>query len=439
MNGNPTAGIVLALVAGVGSLSIAQSSPAERFWPQWRGPSATGVSRTANPPLEWSETRNIRWKREIPGRGSGSPVVWGDRIFLVTAVPLGVDVGAAHESRAHVQPRDVHRFVVMALDRQTGEVLWQRTAHEERPRQPSMKDGTWASSSPLTDGQRVYASFDSSGLYAYDMNGVPLWQRQLGEKRMFADVGESGSTPVLHDDRLVVVWDHQGESFVVALDARTGAELWRARREEVDSWATPLVVTHAGRAQVVTAAEKRVRSYDLETGRIVWESDGLTMNPIPSPVAGDGMVFVMSGFRGSKLMAIRLGDAQGDITRGRAIAWTLERDTPYVPSPMLYDGFLYFLKSNSGILSVLDAKTGTPHYQLQRLEGLSEIYASPVAARDRVYLTSRDGTTLVIRHGSTFDVLARNSLDDGFDASAALVEGDIYLRGYRYLYDIAEK
>jgi outer membrane protein assembly factor BamB len=271
------------------------------------------------------------------------------------------------------------------------------------------------------------------------MNGVPLWQRQLGEKRMFADVGESGSTPVLHDDRLVVVWDHQGESFVVALDARTGAELWRARREEVDSWATPLVVTHAGRAQVVTAAEKRVRSYDLETGRIVWESDGLTMNPIPSPVAGDGMVFVMSGFRGSKLMAIRLGDAQGDITRGRAIAWTLERDTPYVPSPMLYDGFLYFLKSNSGILSVLDAKTGTPHYQLQRLEGLSEIYASPVAARDRVYLTSRDGTTLVIRHGSTFDVLAMNSLDDGFDASAALVEGDIYLRGYRYLYNIAEK
>jgi outer membrane protein assembly factor BamB len=418
---------------------MAQSSPAERFWPQWRGPSATGVSRTANPPLEWSETRNIRWKREIPGRGSGSPVVWGNRIFLVTAVPLGVDVRSAHESRAHVQPRDVHRFIVMALDRQTGEILWQRTAHEERPRQPSMKDGTWASSSPITDGQRVYASFDSSGLYAYDMNGVPLWQKQLGEKRMFADVGESGSTPVLHDDRLVVVWDHQGESFVVALDARTGAELWRARREEVDSWATPLVVTYEGRAQVVTAAEKRVRSYDLETGRIVWESDGLTMNPIPSPVAGDGMVFVMSGFRGSKLMAVRVGDAKGDITRGRAIAWTLERDTPYVPSPMLYDGFLYFLKSNSGILSVVDAKTGTPHYQLQRLAGISEIYASPVAARDRVYLTSRDGTTLVIRHGSTFDVLAMNSLDDGFDASAALVEGDIYLRGYRYLYNIAEK
>lgn len=440
VNRVPTSvGIVVGFVAALGVLSVAQGEPTERFWPQWRGPSATGVSRTANPPVVWSETRNIRWKREIPGRGSGSPVVWGDRIFLVTAVPVGVDARAAHESRGHVQPRDVHRFVVMALDRRTGQVLWERTAHEQRPRQPSMKDGTWASSSPITDGQRVYASFDSSGLYAYDMNGVPLWQKQLGEKRMFADVGESGSTPVLYDNRLVVVWDHQGESFVVALDARTGAELWRTRRDEVDSWATPLVVTLEGRAQVVTAAEKRVRSYDLETGRIVWESDGLTMNPIPSPVAGDGMVFAMSGFRGSKLLAVRLGDAKGDITRSGAIAWTLERDTPYVPSPMLYDGFLYFLKSNAGILSVLDARTGRPHYQLQRLEGISEIYASPVAAQGRVYLTSRDGTTLVIRHGATFAVLARNTLDDGFDASAALVEGDIYLRGYRYLYNIAEK
>jgi outer membrane protein assembly factor BamB len=432
-------GIAVTLVVALGSLAVAQGDPAERFWPQWRGPYATGISRTANPPLEWSETRNIRWKREIPGRGSGSPVVWGNRLFLMTAVPVGIEGSAAHDSRAHVKPRDVHRFVVMAIDRQTGRTIWERTAQEERPRQPSMKDGTWASSSPITDGQRVYAFFDSSGLYTYDMDGVLLWQKQISEKRMFADVGESGSTPVLHDNRLVVVSDHQGESSIVALDARTGEELWRVRRDEVDSWATPLVVTHQGRAQVVTAAEKRIRSYDLETGRLVWESGGLTMNPIPSPVAGDGMVFAMSGFRGSKLTAVRLADARGDITRTSAIAWTLERDTPYVPSPMLYDGFLYFLKSNSGILSVLDARKGTPHYQLQRLEGISEIYASPVAARDRVYVTSRDGTTLVIRHGAAFAVLARNSLDDGFDASAALVDGDMYLRGYRYLYDIAEQ
>ena len=223
-----------------------------------------------------------------------------------------------------------------------------------------------------------------------------------------------------------------------ALDpVRTGEELWRARRQEVDAWATPLVVEHDGRAQVITAGEKRLRSYDLETGNIVWESEGLTMNPIPSPVAEDGMVFATSGFRGSNLKAIRLAGARGDITGSTAIAWTLDRDTPYVPSPLLYDGVLYLLKSNSGILSAFNAKTGSPHYQLQRLAGISEVYSSPVGARGRVYITSRDGTTVVIRHGGTFEVLATNMLDDGFDASAALVDDHVFLRGYRYLYDIA--
>lgn len=338
-----------------------------------------------------------------------------------------------------MQPRDVHRFIVLAIDRRTGRVRWERIAQEERPRAPSMKDGTWASSSAITDGSRVFAFFESSGLYAYNMDGSLLWQKHFGDKQMFAEVGESGSTPVLYGDRLVVVWDHQGESFIVALDARTGAELWRKSRDEVDSWATPLVVTHEGRAQVVTAAEKRLRSYDLATGDIVWESNGLTMNPIPSPVSEGGLLFAMSGFKGNRLSAIRLADAKGDISGGKAIVWTLDRDTPYVPSPLLYDGLLYFLKSNAGILSVFDANTGRPHYQAQRLNGIPEVYSSPVAAQGRVYITGRDGTTAVLRQGPRFEMLARNTLDDGFDASAALVDGHIYLRGYRYLYDIAER
>jgi len=300
-----------------------------------------------------------------------------------------------------------------------------------------MKDGTWASSSAITDGQRVYAFFESSGLYTYDTEGNLLWQKHFGDKKMYADVGESGSTPVLFGHYLVVAWDHQGASFVTALDARTGQEIWRANRQEVDSWSTPLVVEHAGRPQVVTSGQNRIRSYDLETGQLVWHSEGLTMNPIPSPVGADGMVFAMSGLQGNRLRAIRLADAQGDITGGKAIAWALERDTPYVPSPLLLDGFLYVLKGNAGILSVFDAKTGTPHYQVQRLPGITEVYASPVAAQNRVYVTGRDGTTLVIRHGGSFEVMARNTLDDGFDASAALVDEHIYLRGYRYLYDIA--
>ena len=419
--------------------TIASDGAGERFWPQWRGPHATGVSRHATPPIEWSETKNVRWKVEIPGRGSSSPVVWGDDLFLLSAVPVGVDGPASHQSRSTMQPRDVHRFIVLAIDRRTGRIKWERTAQEERPRAPSMKDGTWASSSAITDGSRVFAFFESSGLYAYNMDGSLLWQKHFGNKQMFAEVGESGSTPVLYGDRLVVVWDHQGESFIVALDARTGAELWRKSRDEVDSWATPLVVTHEGRAQVVTAAEKRLRSYDLETGDIVWESNGLTMNPIPSPVSDGGLLFAMSGFKGNRLSAIRLADAKGDISDGKANAWTLDRDTPYVPSPLLYDGLLYFLKSNAGILSVFDANTGRPHYQAQRLNAIPEVYSSPVAAQGRVYVTGRDGTTAVLRQGPRFEVLARNTLDDGFDASAALVDGHIYLRGYRYLYDIAER
>ena len=430
--------VIRSLLAAALTSTLAAPDPAaERFWAQWRGPYATGVSKHANPPVEWSETKNVRWKVEIPGRGSSSPVVWGDRVFLLTAVPVGVGGPSAHAPRGSVQPRDVHRFVVLAIDRRTGHVVWERTAREGRPHEATHQDnGTWASSSAITDGQHVFAWFESQGMFAYDMDGALLWQKDLGDKQMRMQFGE-GSTPVLHGNRIVVVWDHQGQSFVVALDALTGNEIWRVARDEIDTWATPLVVEHDGRAQVVTNGMNRLRSYDLETGKIVWESPGTTMNAIPSPVAGEGLVIVASGFRGNNLKAIRLADARGDLTASNAIAWSLDRDTPYVPSPLLYDGILYLLKSNSGILSALDAKTGKPHYQLQRLDGLAEVFSSLVGASERVYLTGREGTTLVIRHGPAFQVIAKNSLDDGFDASPALVDNEIFLRGYRYLYSIA--
>jgi len=233
------------------------------------------------------------------------------------------------------------------------------------------------------------------------------------------------------------VWDHQGQSFIVALDKRTGAELWRRNRAEIDTWATPLVVDVGGRAQVVVPAMNKITSYDMETGNVVWHAPGLTMNPIPSPVAEDGMVYLMSGFQGNNLKAIRLADAKDDLTATRAVVWSQSRDTPYVPSPLLYDGILYFLKSNNGLLSAVDAKTGTPHYQLQRLAETPEVFSSPVGAAGRVYITGRDGKTLVIKHGPTYEVLKVNTLDDGFDASPALVDDDIYLRGYRYLYCVA--
>jgi len=421
------------------AIPAAQPTDAMRFWPQWRGPHATGVSSTANPPLEWSETKNVKWKVEIPGRGSSSPIVWGDRVFVLTAVPVGVQGDAQHAPRGGLRPRGVHRFLVLALDRRTGRTLWERVATEQEPHEAGHTDNsTWASSSPITDGQTLFAYFESFGIYAYTMDGTLLWKKDLGDKRMRNQFGE-GSTPALYGNTLVIVWDHlNGSSFVTALDKRDGRELWRVAREEIDTWATPLIIEVNGRPQVIVPAMRRNRAYDLADGHVVWESDGLTMNPIPSPVYGDGMVFLMSGFQGNDLKAIRVAEAKGNIDGTAAVVWTLDRDTPYVPSPVLTDGILYFLKTNSGILSAFDAKSGTPHFQNQRLDGVPNVFASPVAARGRVYFPGREGTTLVIRSGPTFHVLAKNTLDDGFDASPALVDNEIFLRGNKSLYCISE-
>ena len=407
-------------------------------WAQWRGPHANGVSTAADPPLEWSETRNVRWKVEIPGRGSSSPVIWGDKLFLLTAVPVGVQGDAQHRARGGMPARGVHRFMVMALDRTTGRTIWERQAREQEPHEEAhFLNGTWASGSAITDGQRVFAHFESFGFYAYDMDGTLLWEKDLGDKKMRNQFGE-GSTPALHGNTLVAVWDHlNGQSFIVALDARDGKELWRVPRMEIDTWATPLILEVNGRPQVIVPALNRVRSYDLANGHVVWESDGLTMNAIPSPVHADGLVFLMSGFQGNDLKVVRVAEAKGNIDGTSAVAWTFDRDTPYVPSPIVSDGILYFLKSNSGILSAFDARSGKPHYQNQRLDGLPNVFSSPVAARGRVYFTGRAGKTLVIRAAPGFEVLATNTLDDGFDASPALVGNNIYLRGYKHLYNIA--
>jgi outer membrane protein assembly factor BamB len=430
---------VSALLLAVVSIGLKASVADPKNWAQWRGPDMTGVSRTAKPPMEWSETKNIKWKVEVPGRGSSSPVVWNDRIFLLTAIPLGVTGPAQHEPRGALPKRGVHQFKVLALDRKTGKTVWERVAREEEPHEAAHQDnGSWASSSAITDGQHVFAYFESRGLYAYDMSGKLVWQADFGDKKMRNQFGE-GSTPVLHGNTLVVVWDHLDQpSYVIALDKNTGKELWRVDHPEMDTWATPLVVEHAGRKQVIVNAMNRVRSYDLETGTIVWEGPGTTMNVIPSPVFANGMVFIMSGFRGNNLKAIKLADAKGDIAATGAIAWQLDRDTPYVPSPLLYDNILYFLKTNNGLLSAFDAASGKPHYQAVRMAKAPEVFSSPVGADGRVYITSRDGVTTVIKHGTTYEVLAENTLDDGFDASPALVDNEMFLRGFRYLYAIGQ-
>jgi outer membrane protein assembly factor BamB len=422
------------------SRSTAAREAGARFWPQWRGPLGTGEAPSARPPIEWSEAKNVRWKVEVPGRGKSTPVVWGDLVFVTTALPSvkpaapgATSVGSSHPAvRAAETPIE---FVVFAFSRADGKPRWRRTVREELPHEGTHQDGTYASGSVLTDGARVYAFFGSRGLYAFDMQGAPQWEKDLGRMQTRNAFGE-GASPALHGDTLVVNWDHEGSDFIVALDSRTGREKWRRQRDEPTTWATPHIAVHGGKAQVVVNGRNRVVSYDLVSGEPLWQAPGLTENVIPSPVSGDGMVFAMSGFRGNVARAIDLGLARGEVSAAPALVWSYERDTPYVPSPLLYRGGLYFLKSNSGVLTQLDAKTGTVRYT-HRLEATPNVYASPVAADGRVYVVGREGSTVVLSAGPEPKVLATNALDESTDASLALVDSEIYLRGSKHLYRIS--
>jgi outer membrane protein assembly factor BamB len=414
------AGSLLVFLAGAVAVPAADG---ERFWPQWRGPLLTGAAPHADPPVSWSEKSNVKWKVEIPGNGSATPVIWGDTIFVLTAVPV---VGKA----------GVQRFVILAIDRRDGKTLWQRALREERPHEGTHATNSWASASALTDGEGVYAFFGSRGLYALDMKGALKWEKDLGDMATKMEFGEAAS-PALHRDRLVVNWDHEGASFVVALDKSTGREVWRAAREEGTSWSTPLVVEVGGRAQVITSATSKVRSYDLATGELLWHASGMTANVIPTPVHADGLVFLASGFRGNALLAVRLAEAKGDITNSAAVVWRHDRDMPYVPSPLLDGGQLYILKGNTGILSSFDARTGKQLYGGQRLEGVPNVYASPLGVAGRVYVAGREGGVAVVQQGPEFKQLASNQLEDGFDASPVAVGNELYLRGRKFLYRIS--
>jgi outer membrane protein assembly factor BamB len=289
----------------------------------------------------------------------------------------------------------------------------------------------------VTDGRRVYAYFGSQGLYALDTDGGVVWETQLGRFTMRANFGE-GTSPVLCGDMVVVCQDHDGPSFIVALDSATGQERWRKQRDEKSAWSTPLVVERGGRRQIIVPATNRIRAYDPATGDVLWECGGMTGNVVPRPVEADGIVYCMSGFRGAALLAIRLDKAKGDVTGDAdAVVWSRDEDTPYVPSPLLYGDLLYFGSVNRGMLSCVEAATGKVHYEAERLEGIRTLYASPLGAAGRVYVPGREGTTVVLRHGPALEVLATNELDDAFTASPAAVGGELFLRGHGHLYCIA--
>jgi outer membrane protein assembly factor BamB len=415
---------------------------ADQAWPQWRGPLGTGVSPTAQPPTEWSESKHVRWKTAIPGKGHSSPVVWGDHVFLTTAIPFGEPVKpkfvrpGAHDNLATTFN---HEFVVLAVSRKTGKILWQKTVHKQIPHEAGHVTASLASASPVTDGKHVFAYFGSYGLYCLDFDGKLIWSKNLGEMHSKHGHGE-GTSPALHGNTLIITWDQEEDSSLIALDKRNGKPRWRVARAEDTSWSTPIVVEHAGKAQVIVPGTNRIRGYDLETGAVIWECSGLSSNIVASPVAAKGIVYAGSSYDTRAMLAIRLDGAKGDISGTKQVVWTRRKGTPYVPSPLLYGDFLYNLQHYQGVLVRLDVKTGADQGGPFRLDAIDDAYSSLVGAAGRIYVTSRDGITQVIEHGERdVKMLAVNRLDDRFSASAALVGRDLILRGERYLYRIAQE
>ena len=432
----------------------------EPSWASWRGPLGIGVAPTGNPPIEWSEDKNIRWKVPIPGLGLSSPIVLNDRIYVTTSIETERDgappqverTGAGRGDRGRggrrrrggrgggggmggATPTKIHEFVVLALDRADGSVVWRTTVAEALPHEAGHPTGSLASNSPWTDGEHIIVSFGSRGLHCLNMAGEIQWSKQFDPMKSRGGFGE-GSSPGVYGDTVVLQYDHEGDSFIAAFEKSTGQELWRTAREEGTSWSTPLIAEVDGLVQVITAATNASRSYDLRTGEVIWSLPGLGPNVVSMPILVGDIVYLMSGYQSYHFQAVRLSGARGDLTGQDKVLWSYDRNTSFVPSALVYDDFVYFFRGFTGVLTCLNVNTGEVHYEGSRI-GLRQVYSSPVGVAGRVYLTSREGITKVIKLGGTYEELATNQLDDAIDASAAIVGDELFLRGRANLYCIA--
>lgn len=415
-------------------------------WPTWRGPDMTGISDDAAPPTSWSESKNIKWKIELEGDGSPStPVIWQDKLFYQIAVDTGKKGKATEQKSPSTGSRrgrgsrgggtkNIFRFDLVCLDRHTGKVIWQKTITEKQPHQAHHPDNGFASFSPVTDGKYVWASLGSWGIHCFDINGKHIWSRET--IKMSNRWGDSNS-PALTEKAVIVVADQEGDSFIYAFEKTTGEPLWKKSRDEISGWTTPVVTKVNGKEQIIVNGGNSVKSYNPENGEIIFKCGGQTRNAIPSPVVRDSMVYCTSGFRGSALMAIKLGKT-GDLTGTDAIAWQVNKATPYVPSPLLYKGRIYVYSGNTANLSCYDAKSGKAHFVRESLEQMKGVYASPAAAGGNIYLPGRNGVTCVIKPADKLKTVAINKLDDSFDCSPVFAGKELYLKGKKHLYCISE-
>ena len=461
------------LIALLAASTTAATGPSE--WPQFRGPSGSGIADESSLPERWSTTENVAWSIEVPGRGWSSPIVWRERVFVTSAISPGTfkapstgiygnDYAAElakqglsdDEVVKRVVNRDIEltgetgdiRYMVYALDAKTGAILWEREAHRGKPFGGRHRKNTYASETPVTDGERIYVSFGGNvGLFCYSMDGTLLWKRSWSPQPIYLDFG-TASSPVVHGGRVYQLHDNDGASFLAALDAKTGAELWTVTREEkapmTSGWATPFIWDNGARTEVVTIGRGRVVSYGLD-GRELWRLGGMTQ-ATPSPVAADGFLYVGSGSQGEgnrPLMAVRQG-ASGDISlapdrdANEFVAWRQPRFSGYTPSPLVYRGRVYAVNDN-GILQVADAKTGKDVFKARVGGGGHTFSSSPVASQGRIYLLSEDGDTFVLRAVDRYEEIARNSLDEMSLASPAADADSLYVRTQTRLYRIRSR
>jgi outer membrane protein assembly factor BamB len=415
-------------------------------WPQWRGPGGLGIAATDDYPDEWGPGKNIAWSTEIPGRGHSSPVVWRDRIFVTTSVEgehvpgrkapdhLGFDLkpGYLHPDSVGVDYK--YTLKVLAYDTKTGKQVWEHTPYSGLMYDNRHRKNTYASPTVVTDGEHVYAFFEAAGLYAYDVNGKLLWEKSLGPIAK-AGLGP-GTSPILYKELIILQIDQEmgANSAIVALSKKDGKEVWRAERTTRRSWATPLLVKAPNRMELVASGAEVVMGYDPDTGRELWRAQGVQSHPIPSAVAGNGLVFLTAGSQAKRALAIRIG-RDGDLTNTDAVAWRYNKGTAYVPSPILYGAYLY-LMNDTGLITCLDAATGEVKYEGGRPPVPATFTASPVAFGDRILQTSEDGDTFMIKAGPVHEVLRTNPIGEPVYASLALAGGTIYIRGEHHLFAI---
>ncbi len=430
--------LTISLTAGAG----------ENDWPSFRGGVRAGVAEGPTFPDTWNAEKNVVWKKPIPGRGWSSPVVWGQRVF-VTSVLSDKD---PPEQRKGLYIQDLigqvqageHRWLVSCLDFQTGKTLWQHQAHKGAPAGPIHIKNSYASETPVCDGERLYVSFGNLGLFCYDLEGKGLWSLKLPIRKTRMGWGTAAS-PVAHDGQVFLVNDNEEKSTLTAYDGKTGKQLWQVERDEKSNWGTPFLWQHDQGTEIVTAGTGKIRSYDLK-GKLLWEMGGMSIISIPTPFSRHGLLYVTSGYVADPfnrpVYAIRPG-ARGDITlagdqtSSKDVAWSLRLAGPYHPTPLVYGDYLYVLYDR-GMLSCFEAKTGKMVYERQRL-GASAFTASPWAYNGKVFCLSEDGETIVVQAGKEFKVLGRNKLEEMSLATPALANGSLILRTQSHLYRLATK